>query len=63
MNNGFSHLYGRDDYESNYSEEEPDGRPLYKHFGYRSWGEMHDAQREYAKRKQGRPEDDFEVVA
>lgn len=48
MINGHEHLYGRDDYESNYSEGEP-LRALHQVLWYRCVGDMLDAQREYAK--------------
>lgn len=62
--NGFEYLYGRDDYEGNYSEGpfERNPTPLHTYLGYRSPQEMRDAQRRYAIRKSGDPMDDFEVI-
>lgn len=55
MINGHELLYGRDDYEGNYSEGESTRRPLHEALGYRCIGDMHDAQRKYAKQRDKLP--------
>ena len=60
--NGFETLYGRDDYENNYSEGETHSRPLHEKLGYRCIADMLAAQKAYAIRRNGDPTDDFEVI-
>lgn len=53
MINGNHPLYGEWDYETNYSEgsNERNRKPLYKHFGYGSPGQMKEAQQRFAQRR------------